>query len=365
MGCVVAAPYNPFTSLFIQDPLFTYSLYLLPHVTVDEKRRLDRVYYPRTGEELTERYDVIVFRDPRLDHFSPRKLQDLVSAFRERGLVSVTAHSLSWNLWEPSILFDVSPISYYEQLFHVQWRLSFRTGRAPVFLPFVDLGVERTIGGAHGVMRPKQGATTWADIVPQEVPWLVSWKPGGGNPGMQWVFGDKFDPLWWGAAPGARNSNPYSIDLATNLILYSLDRKLVGDIATRRQARSLLSTFRSRELMVLSMLSWAEMFGANTFGLSMELAELEQDAEGAVDSYLDEDYAGTLSFIEEMDPRVLDMTARAERLKGQALFWIYLSEWLVTSGVSLVSAVVLWSLMVRRRAYKAVSVSRLKRIEEC
>ena len=97
MGQVVFAPWNVFTSLFMQDPLFQYSLYPLPtNVRSDEKRRLDRVYYPRTRKMLADSFEVIVFYDARVDHFSSRQFEDLADVFREDGMVSFAVHSLSW-----------------------------------------------------------------------------------------------------------------------------------------------------------------------------------------------------------------------------------------------------------------------------
>lgn len=362
MGQVVYAPWNPFTSLFMQDPLFQYALYPLPtSISLDEKRRLDRVYYPRTGRMLTESYEVIVFRDARVNHFSPGQFRDLEQAFREAGMVSVTVHSLSWTeAWLPTVLYDLSPISDYKFRFEGTWRASFRREREPIFLPFVDLGVDKVPGWEYGIMNVKEGATVWADMVPQGHPWLVSWRPGGSSAVLQWVFADKFDSSWWGSAQGARDSNPYAIDLATNLLLYSLDRDLIGDIHARREARHLLSTFRAQKLLILSMLDWAEKFGANILPLSCRLGEIEREAEGAVDRYLEQDYASAIAFMESMSWKVSDITTDAMRQKDQALFWVHVSEWLAVTSVLMISGVVIWSLMVRRWMYKEVRATRLR-----
>jgi hypothetical protein len=362
MGQVVSAPHNPFTSLFLQDPLFTYGLFPLPtNIGVTDKRKLDRVYYPRTEKVLTSTYDVIVFYDARVDYWTPRQFQDIDHAFREAGMVSVTVHSVSWSVWEPTILYDLSPISDYDSRYHMPWRMRFRREREPVFLPFAELGLEEAAGSAYAILSVKEGATIWADMLPHNTPWLVCWKPGGGNAGMQWVFGDKFDRGWWGVVPEHLDANRYSLDFATNLLLHSLDKPLIVDVLARREARRMLSVFRSRKLLVLSMLDWAERFGANTLPLSQGLVELEEEAEGAVRLYLGQDYAGAISFIEELDSRVSSLSVEAGRIKDQALFWVFFSEWLAVTGVSLVTAFVLWSLMVKRRMFKPVEGTRFKR----
>jgi len=361
MGQVVTAPYNPFTSLFIEDPLFNYGLYPLPtNINLRDKKKLDRVYYPRTADTLAESYDVIVFYDARVDHWTSRQFRDIGEVFREAGMVSVAVHSGSWTVWEGTTLYDLSPISDYDSRYHKPWRMRFRREREPVFLRFIDLGLEKAIGSAYAILTVKDGATIWADMVPQGTPWLVSWSPGGQNAGLQWVFGDKFDAGWWGVRPEHLGKNRYSLDFATNLLLYSLDRPLIGDIHARREARQMLSTLRTRKYLVLSMLDWAERFGARTLPISRGLLELERDAEEAVDLYLEQEYAAAISFIDELDSRVSDLGLEATRIKDQALFWVFISEWLAVTSVSLVAASVLWSLMVRRRMYRPAGGTRFR-----
>ncbi len=361
IGDSVTAPWNPFSSLFVQDPLFRYSLYPLGHVSNQEKRKLDRVYYPRTGEMLAESYDFMVFRDARVTHFTPRQFKDLEHVFREEGMGSVAVHSLSWNVaWQPTVLIELSPISEYEFRFTIPWRVRIRRS-ADIFLPFLELGIEKAVGEEYGLMKPKPGARVWADMVPQDQPWLVSWRPGGGNPGMRWAFADKFDPSWWGTAPGAKQDNPYAIDFATNLILHSLNRPLISDIHAIRYARNLFSTLRSQKLLVLSMLSWAENFGANVLPISERLSHIEEQSEDAVDSYLEQDYDSATEFLALLDDVVTDISEQARRLKDQALFWVFVSEWLAVTSVSILAGLVLWTLMVKRRLYRPARETRLTR----
>ena len=46
------------------------------------------------------------------------------------------------------------------------------------------------------------------------------------------------------------------------------------------------------------------------------------------------------------------------RAKDRALFWVYLIEWLAVSGTCMICAVLLWTLMIRRRLYRRVSTTR-------
>jgi len=362
MGESVDPAGNAFTALFIQDPLFRYTAYPLPPDLSDtEKRKLDRVYYPRTRKILVESFDAIIIRDARILHFTSNQFRDLDYAFREAGMASVTIHGPSWDqVWSVvTTLYELSPVDNFKIRFYEPWRVVFRREREPVFLPFIELGMEKVVGEAYGTMEAKQGATVWADMQPQDVPWLVSWRPGGTDAGMQWVFADKFDAAWWGLGYGTRDTNPYAMDLATNLLLYSLGKPLISDIHARRKARSLLYGFRAQKLLILSLMDWAESFGANTRSLSSQLVILENQTEGAAGSYLVQDYAATIDLMESLSARIGGISKEAVRLKDDAMFWVYISEWLAITSVAIASGAVLWSLMMRRSVYRAVQATRI------
>jgi dolichyl-phosphate-mannose--protein O-mannosyl transferase len=56
----------------------------------------------------------------------------------------------------------------------------------------------------------------------------------------------------------------------------------------------------------------------------------------------------------------MGITRDAVKLKDEALFWVYISEWLVVTAAAMVAGVVVWSLMVRRRMYRAVGTTRMR-----
>ena len=54
-----------------------------------------------------------------------------------------------------------------------------------------------------------------------------------------------------------------------------------------------------------------------------------------------------------------DLEEQAIELKERTLLWVYVIEWLVVSGTSLAAGFILWSVMVRRRLYREIGVTRL------
>lgn len=345
---------NPFWILSIDDPLLVFDAYPLPgDLPTEEKRKLDRVYYPRTREALLE-YDLMVFHAPRIEHLLARQVHDLDYAFREAGMAAfcgLTGLELGWT---GPVLLGVIPIHERSVSPHSRsYRAEFRRNRDPVFTPFLDYGIEKVFGNVYTEMYVKHGATVWADIVPYDLPWLVSWRPGGGNPGMLWTVAHVFDS-WWN-----EKNNPYSLDVATNMIFYSLDMELISDIPARRVARHMFGNVRVQISLILSMMNWADSFGANTASLEDRLIRLEKEAEEAADDYVVQDYGPAISFLESLSEEVKLTTKEAVRLKGQALLWVYLVEWLTVSATGTGCGFILWTVMVRRRSFREVKTTRL------
>jgi hypothetical protein len=332
------------------------------------KRKLDRVYYPRTRDDLIDSYDFMVIHGARIHHFLPKQIHDLDYAFREGGITAFNGLDLAWEYaWQPTILHEVVPVSEHYSVSPYgtsTFTVRFHRNREPVFLPFLEFGVEEVQGVWFCEMTVKQGATIWADLVQsvasagRDLPWLVSWKPGGGNPGMQWVISHTFD-WWW-----IEENNPFALDMATNMIFYSLDRPMISDIHARREARRLFHNIQMQKSLVLSMIEWASNFGANVIPLWEKLTELEIEVEKATQDYFDQDYDQTITFLDSLSTVVLEITAYAEGIKDEALFWVYVSEWLVVSSVAITSGTVVWTLMIKRRAFRKVEVSRLTPIRE-
>ncbi len=366
ISCFVLGKVSPFlcplTGYFQEDPLFIYALEPIPSGLSDtERQKYDRQYYPRSRQILLDTYDMLFFSDARIQHFTPRQFHDLDYVFREEGMPSLWSFGPAYGqAIQTSILSDTLPVSNHQGHYHRPWRAKFYTDRDPVFLPFVDLGMEKVAGEGFAWVKPREGSTVWAEMVPLDTPFFVSWRPGGAKGGLTWVFADEFDLAWWGLATAARGSNPYGIEMMTNLILYSLDRPLIADIQARRGARSLISTFAAQKLLVISMMEWADNFGANVLPLAHRLKETEELVEVVIDLYLEQDYSEAIESMQWAQSTIGEITAEAVRLKDQALFWVYVIEWLAVSSAATLAAFALWTLMVRRGLYKSVGRTRMR-----
>jgi hypothetical protein len=169
---------------------------------------------------------------------------------------------------------------------------------------------------------------------------------------MQWVVAHIFDS-WW-----TESNNPYSLDIATNIIFYSLERPLINNILARREARRLFTVFQTKKSIILSMLEWADSFGANVLSLEDQLMGIEADGEGAIEAYVEQDYQTTIDFLESLSQEVAEISDEAVRLKDEAMFWVYISEWLAVTSTGIMTGFILWTLMVRRRMFREVTATR-------
>jgi hypothetical protein len=146
----------------------------------------------------------------------------------------------------------------------------------------------------------------------------------------------------------------------TNMILHSMGRPLISDIFARREARHQFVSYHMEKTLILSMIDWAEAFGANTMALSERIVDLDAEMNEAIDNYLEQDYDAAVTFLQSVSPTTKEIAKDVVRLKDEVLFWVYLIEWLSVSGTFMVCGVVLWSLMVKRQLYRRVASTRFE-----
>jgi hypothetical protein len=88
------------------------------------------------------------------------------------------------------------------------------------------------------------------------------------------------------------------------------------------------------------------------------LAETTPMREEAEELYIDQRYEESAAVLQMATVRFEEINEAAVKLKDQALLWIYIIEWSAVSATSLVTGVILWALMVRRKLYREVGITR-------
>jgi uncharacterized membrane protein YgdD (TMEM256/DUF423 family) len=67
-----------------------------------------------------------------------------------------------------------------------------------------------------------------------------------------------------------------------------------------------------------------------------------------------------LESCEPIEVMIRELEQQAVELKNQALIWVYAVEWLAVTGTALFCGFILWTIMVQRRLYKEVRVTKAK-----
>jgi hypothetical protein len=163
------------------------------------------------------------------------------------------------------------------------------------------------------------------------------WTPGGGFLMSRW---------------------DYYRDYNVNLMLYLARRELSTDYQVVHKYRENIHALSIGKNTLFSLIEFVESFGGNARQIDEEITNLEELVSESKENYLDHEFDIALDKSETSISWLKDIEELALRVKDEALFWVYLIEWLSVSGMSMVSGVVLWTLMVRRRLYREVGVTR-------
>ena len=110
---------------------------------------------------------------------------------------------------------------------------------------------------------------------------------------------------------------------------------------------------------LIELLSFVETFGGRIDKLHAWIVEADELKALADQSYLEGDFDECLVRLADVKEEHLAISLGAIEAKRDALFWVYVVEWCSLMATFMVSGIILWSLMIRRRLYREVSTSRL------
>lgn len=333
-------------------------------MTDEAAKKITRIYTPRTLERLVQSYDVLLLLEPRMEWFSGvemRRFKDSV----ELGVSSLLT------LWPDSegylslVESDLAPV--YPQEFapafespdSLAYHILVKKDNPPVLTPFIPLGIERFTGSKTRAVHPKQGSTVWAwaeksgVLGSAEDEYIISWTFGEGE-AETWVIGVDVDEQWFSLGTG----NRYGGDMILNIFYYSVGKTLPESIELIHSVRDAFFRFNVEKKLVLAVLEFVDSFGANTAGLERKIAEADDGKEEAERLYIEGEYEACYEEMKLMADGLAKLNDEAMSLKDRALFWVYVTEWSAVSGTSVLAGFALYSLMIRRRLYREVSVTR-------
>jgi len=353
----------PVISLCAIDPLFDYTPIQTREIPFQEAQRYSRLYFPRTREELFD-YSMLFFVDGDMSIFNGRQVRAMLDAVEKGGVGTFWTFGPNYDSVMSCDLGRVIPHEVSREFNQWAWgqsfyRVRFRRGLPPVFTPFIDLGVENVRAYGCGQIAPRAGTTIWGDLIPFDRPWIVSWRFGGSG-GVSWVAADDLDHPFWERTTYGFSENKYPEDILANIITYTIGRKLPENILLPIQIRREFGSYNEGKSLFVATLEFVEKFGADTSWLYDDMLTLDAGlVKRAKSSYLEGEYEDALSEMRSANQELRGLVDRALKARERALIWIFVVEWLVVSSTSMLSGFAVWTLMVKRRAYKEVITTRL------
>ena len=149
-------------------------------------------------------------------------------------------------------------------------------------------------------------------------------------------------------------------DLLVHMIYWPAKEPIPEDLILVHRVRELITKLYYTRIYLMSIMDFADKAGANLRDVELELAGLDGDRRQVKSLYIDNRMVECHDLSVSLGARYEDLIDKALKAKDKALFWIFLVEWVVVAATSMVTGVVAWSLLVRKRLYREVGQTRLR-----
>jgi hypothetical protein len=354
------------------DPMLEYSLvpaYMFA-MGKEEVQRSLRVYMPRSYGVLT-RNDLLVFsdtdaanyRDLWLRWFRDAVLKDRLGLVMTAGGESFGGVENYGVGWIGTPIEDLIPVEMHHQMswalthlpnYSLPWEISDPTHELTKALPYNQAPVL----GPQNYVTENQGARTLA---------IAKTVPGRKDRWPVWTYSDvgesrtmAFTAYMWEKRHGLQSFDlwDYFLDHVTNMVYYACRVRIPEDRELVHGIRDSFREYITRKVFAQSLMDFIQKFGANTNRLEGRIERADDAKAEAETLYIQQEYEAALVGIEEAISEMKEIALDSSELKRKALLWVYITEYLAVSGTCMVAGYVLWALMVRRRLYREVGVTR-------
>jgi len=330
-------------------------------ISMAEAKRFARIYLPRSEQAVRSGYDVLVFED-----FTPVVMQvavlDWFQSCISQGMGIALIEYVYWGglgagtneigKWTVMDFYQVFPADVVMNDFPASQGRAFyqvRNPEGPLNLPGLEsVPLNR---GHHGDMIPRPGSVVEAVWSGSQTPCMVTGTYGEGHT-LQLGQG------WDNIPDETRLHYAYLIDYIFNQIFCIADLPYPKDLAFVHTVRKMFATYQDRRVAAIDLLEFVERFGANPTKAVGLLDAMETDHETAMKLYLAGQYDGARDELADLLDKFGKVDDELLEARNRALFWVYAAEWVTVSAVTMVCGSLLWVLMVRRRFYREVAVTR-------
>jgi uncharacterized membrane protein len=339
-------------------------------ITWEDIHKALRVYMPRTYAAYLANYDVMVLSDTNKRIFTNEQHHWMKNGVLDEGmgLLMVGGYEsfgagFGHPDWSDSLVEDVLPVTV--PIAGDDWvgggmqngMYITNEGFENEFiqsLPYEPTPEYFRAGTDGNLVVIKEGAMVlarWHSDKFDDPPCYATWDIGEGRTYAMchdWTPGGGFIMSRW----------DYYRDYNVNIMLYLASRELSTDYQVIHKYRENIHTLSIGKNTLFSLIEFVESFGGNARSIDTEITNLDELVSESKEDYLDHEFEIALEKSETSINWLKEIEHLALRVKDEALFWVYLIEWLSVSGMSMVSGVILWTLMVRRRLYREVGVTR-------
>ncbi len=360
----INAEHQSATAYMIADPKVDLALIPAGDIAdVKTSKRFVRIYIPRTKDKLINGCDIIELFD-----FVPYVLDGQHIEWMREGVydhgLGLALTEMGWydvtdwtgndaEAWMASTIYEAYPVDLVlgqQNIETVYMDIKQTT-------PLVDLpGFEQiplTGVGHHGIEIARPGSTVHTVWREGEEDAIVSGTYGLGRTLMI--------PMGWDNVPDqTERSWYYYVDFVLNHVYFVAQVKLPDDLEVIHLLRNAFYRYYDQRVMTNGLLEFIDKFGANTGPVEKMLGDLEIQKEEAEYLYLMDDYSKAWEAMTDVLEGFNNISEEAIKIREKALLWVYLTEWLVVTGTLMICGSILWSLMVRKRYYREVSVTRAR-----
>lgn len=354
------------------DPMFKFAwvpAYMFGMGREEVQRSL-RIYMPRSYPLLIQN-DVLVFDDTCASNYRDLWLvwcRDAVLKDK-LGLV-MTAGGESFGGVEGygvgyigTPLEELLPVQMYHQMtwalthlpnYSLPWEITDKDHALTSVLPYDTAPVL----GPQNYVTEKQGAHTLA--MAKEV-------PGRNERWPVWAYAEieesrtmAFTAYMWESRHGLQRFDmwEYFLDHVSNMLYYTCRLAIPDDVQMVHRIRDSFREYVTRKVFAHNLMEFIQRFGANTQRLELRIEDSDGVKKEAEDLYLRQEYQASYDKIQEAISEMKEIALDSGDLKKAALMWVYVTEYLTVSGTCMVTGFVLWTLMVRRKLYRAVATTR-------
>jgi hypothetical protein len=364
---------------FGPEPSVRYTVVVTYDGSLDDSEllKLIRLYFPRRYEDYRE-YEVVLLAKPEYELITTKQdkwIHDAVfdggggindgSVFSQiAGIPEAWSSGIAWQAFPndaPAVTAGFAawaPVESYSVEIN-------KDHPEPILTVFVPFGVEKVqTGGVSRVVLPRQGSSVLAWQIgnyPTKQPYLAAWEYGSGR---AMTIGNPVPGGWLAYPSGATGQNRYSPEILMNMFYWLANTELIDDVEVFHSVKTDFAEFMERLKILISLRDFIDKFGANTERIQKEMIGIEEFYAEASRQYLEHSFVDSQISIASALGGLSEAEDVARREKDRALIWVYVIEWLVSSSALFVSGFILWSLMVRRRLYRAVEMTKLKAMDE-